>query len=354
MSTDDLNQAIELIQAGQLEQAQPLLEAVLQGNPQDLTAWSWYARTCRTPEKRIEALEVCLRFNPGNADVSAALEKLRAKVAAAQPAAPAPVAAFYEPESSAQADSGLGSYAALAMAAPTTTGIAQTEAAAEHKGLDDNPERAFGWFDVWVKALTQPNVAAYEALIRDPSASLGRACWWMFIAEIIAGAVTAPFIYMRVMEQIKLLGTGLEPVSLGANTNAYIILAMVWYVPIAAGLSVVSLILGGAILNLIAKWSGGKCNLARTVYLIGAYTAPLSMLSSIVALIPLVNCLAIVLAFYQFRLNVIALQVAHRMPSGRAIIVVLIPGLLLIMGCCVAGAAAGPAFQQALRSSLPH
>jgi len=53
-----------------------------------------------------------------------------------------------------------------------------------------------------------------------------------------------------VMEQIKLLGTGLEPVSLGANTNAYIILAMVWYVPIAAGLSVVSLILGGAILNL--------------------------------------------------------------------------------------------------------
>ena len=119
-------------------------------------------------------------------------------------------------------------------------------------------------------------------------------------------------------------------------------------------MGVVGLIVEAAILNFLAKLFGGKGNFARTAYLMGAYLAPLGMISSIVALIPVVNCLAVVLSFYQFWLNVIALQVAHRMPSGRAIIVILIPGLLFVVGCCIAGAAAGPAFQQVLRSSLPH
>src|SRR5687767_10119256 len=85
MSIDDLNRAIQLIQQGQPQQAQPILQALIKANQQDLAAWSWYVKSFQTPEQRLKALELCLKFNPGNPQILEAIQKLQAKLSIAQP-----------------------------------------------------------------------------------------------------------------------------------------------------------------------------------------------------------------------------------------------------------------------------
>ena len=71
-----LNDAIQLIQAGQKTTAQNLLEPYLQTNPQDVTAWLWEARTCASLETRIKVLETCLAYNPNHPQILTVLAAL--------------------------------------------------------------------------------------------------------------------------------------------------------------------------------------------------------------------------------------------------------------------------------------
>jgi hypothetical protein len=84
VSATPLSRAIQLIKAGQRAEAQKLLEPILQAEPRNVTAWMWYVDTWPTPEQKIEALELCLQYNPGNALVKRALATLQAQ----QPSAP--------------------------------------------------------------------------------------------------------------------------------------------------------------------------------------------------------------------------------------------------------------------------
>jgi hypothetical protein len=216
-------------------------------------------------------------------------------------------------------------------------------------------------------------VAAYEALIRDPYASLGRACWWVFLAGLLGVAIWAFFIYgnfMNLLNQInQLIQSGqfnqlnpsdqfnqLSQLATTSKVSTYLILALVWLVPIGAGFRVLGLLLWAAIFTGLAKLFRGSGNFPRTTYLLAAYSAPLDIVTSILAIIPLVNCLTIPLSLYTCWLNIIAVRVAHRLDSGRATIVVLLPSLVLIILSCIFLAVAWPMIRAGLPSSqnLPH
>ena len=345
MAADDLNQAIQLIQAGQPAQAQPLLEAILQDNPKDLAAWSWYVKSCTTTKTRREALEVCLKFNPGNPEVSAAIQKLQAKLAAAQPAQ-APVSAFHETDSA--TPSALTPYAAATVTAPLAAGAARpADDDTRQGGLDENPGRPFIWYDVWFKALTQANVGTYDALLRDPLASPGRAYWWIFMGGLVTGLVS--LIGLTLTGQLSQL----SKVQGAGNFATLFAVFVVVSVPLGAGLSVLGLMFSAAIYNLLAQMFGGTGNFSRTVYLMGAYTAPFSIAIGIISLIPLVNCLTIPLSFYSFLLIVVTIQASQRLNGGRATIVALLPSLLILLLGCIGLVLAWPAIQAGL-SSLSH
>jgi hypothetical protein len=345
MPSDDLNQAIQFIQQGQDEQAQPILQALIQVNPQDLAAWSWYVKSCRTPEKRLKALESCLRFNPGNPQITEAIQKLREKVAVQQ------TPAFSVPAESSSLALNPEPYAYYtAVATPeavneikTTDKLAPDEPA-KFIGLDETLGRPFIWYDVWIKALTQAKVDTYNALVRDPLASPGRAYWWVILAGLVAGVfslisaislVNDPsFTDPSVIDAFSRIG-----VDAAALESLRTIIAggyLVW-IPLQIILNFLGLLFVAAIYNLLAKLFGGSGNFSRTVYLMGAYTAPLSIVRGILSIIPnLGDCLVVILGLYSFWLSVTAVQAAHRLNGGRAMIVILIPSLLFFMIFCLA------------------
>ena len=348
MPTDELNEAIQLIEQGQHERAQPIIQALIQANPQDLVAWSWYVKSCRTPEKRLKALEICLGFNPDNPQILEAIEKMREKLSAQQPAirsssrpVPSIGSSTYDAAYSIPIAHELQvgppqhlrnaepyAYAAFA----TQAAVSQTalSAPAEFTGLDETLGRPFIWYDVWFKALTQANVDSYTALLRDPLANPGRAYWWVFLAALVTGLVS--LLNPSIMQISNLL----EKEQGGENFTAMMAVGLVVLVPVGAGFSVLGLILGAAIYNFLAKSFGGSGNFSRTVYLMGAYTAPFSIITGILSIIPLVNCLTIFMGFYSFWLSITSIQAAHRLNGGRASIVVLIPGLVIFMFSCIA------------------
>jgi len=340
MPDDNLNRAIQFVQQGQDEQAQPILQALIQANPQDLTAWSWYVKSCRTPEKRLKALESCLRFNPNNAQIREAIQTMRGKMEAQ------PTPAFSLPVEQVTSPSSPDPYAYNADYTALATSESVNEIEAFNKpvrflGLDESLGRPFIWYDVWWKALIRPNADTYTALVRDPLASPGRAYWWVCLAGIVTGLISlANPAVIQALDSLEKEQTG---------TN-FIALALVVLVPVGAILSVLGLILGAAIYNLLAKPFGGSGNFSRTVYLMGAYSAPLSIVTGILSIIPLVSCLTIPLGFYSFWLNVTSVQVAQRLNGGRATIVVLIPALSVFMILCIVLAVTGQAFLDILKT----
>lgn len=92
---DNLQQAIKLIEAGNLEGGRQLLLKKLKSDPKNDMAWAWMAETVKTDELRRECLEEALKYNPGNERARRALEKLQgwSSSYSRSQAAPAPTAA---------------------------------------------------------------------------------------------------------------------------------------------------------------------------------------------------------------------------------------------------------------------
>src|SRR5579859_269851 len=87
-----LDHAIELIRIGQRTEAQVALEAILQSDPRNVPAWFWYCETQASVLEKIRALELCLQYNPGNAQALRALDKFRGQLPQVPPArGPQPV-----------------------------------------------------------------------------------------------------------------------------------------------------------------------------------------------------------------------------------------------------------------------
>jgi hypothetical protein len=325
MPNYNLNEAIQFIQACQPEQAQPILQSLIQANPQDLEAWSWYVKSCSTPEKRLKALEMCLKFNPGNAQVIEAVQKLQAKLSATQQ-----IPAFTFGPSAFQQTANTEHYATLAAAIPSTaSAIESVNATPELTSLGGTPGRPFIWYEVWQRALMQANADSYTSLLQDPLASPGRAYWWVFMASLVTGMVS--LVNPSVMAALNQF----EQLQGGENFSTIVAVILVVLVPVGAVFSILGLMLEAAIYDLLSKSFGGSGNFSRTVYLLGAYTAPLSIITGILSIIPFINCLTLPLAFYSFWLSVLSVQAAQRLNGGRATIVILIPGLIVFMLICI-------------------
>jgi uncharacterized membrane protein len=73
------------------------------------------------------------------------------------------------------------------------------------------------------------------------------------------------------------------------------------------------------------------------VYTHAAYLAPLTLLTTLLGMIPVVNCLTLPLGLYSFGLQLLALKAATRMGWGRVFATLLIVGLLIGLVVAVLG-----------------
>lgn len=76
MSPETLDSAIHMIRQGQKKEARKLLEGLLRQDTHNLPAWFWYVETLPDEAQRIQALEFCLKQNPGSTQAKAALQAL--------------------------------------------------------------------------------------------------------------------------------------------------------------------------------------------------------------------------------------------------------------------------------------
>lgn len=79
MSESVLNQAIAFAKAGKKIEARKLLEALLETDRQNITAWLWYVDTWPDDQQKVKALEFCAKYNPNHPQVQQALAVLQSR-----------------------------------------------------------------------------------------------------------------------------------------------------------------------------------------------------------------------------------------------------------------------------------
>jgi hypothetical protein len=195
------------------------------------------------------------------------------------------------------------------------------------------PAPTLTWMDVWISAITEPSAKTYENFLRDPKVSSRRAFGWIFFSSLFG-------FFISFLLQI-LLNRDLFN-SLSINLNTPIVLGvfgivLVCAAPLTAGLSVFGLIISAGLTQWIATGLGGKGNFTELAYAIAAFSAPITLASSLIASIPLINLLSIFLGIYALVLNIIAIKAANRFGYGSAIatVILLWVGMIVVIGFIV-------------------
>ncbi len=352
MPNEQLNYAIQLLQQGQNEQAQPILQTLIRANQQDMVAWSWYVKSCRTPQKRLDALELCLRFNPGNPKIIHAIHVLREKLLEEQIFDFTP-----EPQQIVRPVQQPYPYAVVVVPETVQYTEPSTRQPARFGITDREVSRAFAWYDVWWMAMSQPNMLSYTALLRDANANPGRGYWWVFWASFIVQFIyetgfyavmhstTLAFQLQSIARLYARVGSPALQNILDADTSGRLMLIAailsVVFIPLSGVFNVCWLIVWSALDNFFAKLYGGVGSFNRTVYLIAAFTAPLTIVGNILgwlgSLFPLgLLCISIFWLIYILRLYISAVQAAHQLNGMRALLAVLTPVIALLVFACLA------------------
>jgi hypothetical protein len=80
MDSRSLDECIALIRNGKKIEARKPLQDILQSDLQNLNGWYWYVETFDTPEQKLKALRLCLKYNPENQIVKDAIKTFEKKL----------------------------------------------------------------------------------------------------------------------------------------------------------------------------------------------------------------------------------------------------------------------------------
>jgi len=375
MEPEEIDQIKSMLEGGYLEAGRHRLEEILKPNPHDMQAWLLYVNSFKTIDTRIQILEACLRNNPGNPQVQTALETLKKKKSAAQvPAPPPSTSAPSQPKTSNRAEQisdwrddlrvkgnsaselathpqplahveskpawGYERPAAEIYKEPVRISRNEIDSEAreyiesrvqKQKSVSAGP---LAWYEVWYKALTQPNVDSYDALRKNPYALPSRTYLWLIAAGLISGLLV--WIALGFSSQYDQLLSLIEQDFPGAQQTFQAF--MFCLVPLSGIMNLVNTAIGIGIQHLVAKLMGGEGKYSELLYLVAAYTAPISIASSILSLIPYAGvCLGMPLGFYSIYLNVQAIRSAHNLNSIKAFGVILGIFLVSLIFLCLIG-----------------
>lgn len=216
--------------------------------------------------------------------------------------------------------------------------------------------RAMNWIEIWLAALTRPKASTYEEIIADPGAKPRRAYGWVFLATLISFLVSVLL--------MTLLGNPFAADLTEGQSGGYLAYAFIGILcaaPFVAVFSILSLIINSAIIQFIAGGFGGRGTFGQMVYATGAFLAPMTVVSSVIGGIPLVNCLGAFLGIYSLVLNVIAIKAVNQFDYGKAVLtlalyilgVVVLTGFLVAMTFVLLGPSFGSVFSNIIESGVP-
>lgn len=112
------------------------------------------------------------------------------------------------------------------------------------------------WLPVWIKAVTQPNEQAFIEITSSPAASSKIAFIWAFIAGTLSGLITGLIRVILLVVGSQPQGFGQFASAAGRGIGASLGIA-ICRAPVYGLISVISLAVGAAIIQWIAKLFGG-------------------------------------------------------------------------------------------------
>ncbi len=202
--------------------------------------------------------------------------------------------------------------------------------------VSPSPRPSLPFYDVWNTALRRPSVEAYERLLEDPKANLSRAVVWLLVVGAISSVLSAvsQLIWVRLMSSgalSQLAAPGQTLPSELALPGLSMAALLACAVPAGAIGMVLGQLLYFGLVHFTASAFGGQGTFGRMVYANAAYYAPVTLLSSLLALIPCAACLAVPLGVYSIALQFIAVKAATRLGWGGTIGSILIVLFLFIL-----------------------
>lgn len=186
------------------------------------------------------------------------------------------------------------------------------------------PPPGLSWSNTWIRALTQPTEQNYAEIASDaPPGSNSKAYSWVFIATIIAALLN--LIVAFVFQRSAIQGVNIFTL-LGGNAIIGLIC-----IPIQGLLSILIFAIVIGLTQLIAGAMGGKGTYSKLLYTTAAFSAPLTIVSTIIGAIPSVGLLNIVLALYAIVLDVLTIKAVNQFGWGKAILSSIVIWLLLLI-----------------------
>jgi hypothetical protein len=164
-----------------------------------------------------------------------------------------------------------------------------------------------------IAVLTKPSVATFEEHEKDNLT-------WALIYSVIAGVINA--VLAAIGAQISGTGVGIGGAIVGGIFGTIIGLLISWGITFGLG-----------------RAFGGTGNFGELAWDFALFSAPLTVASSILGLIPVLGGIAaIALLIYNFYLSYLAIQSGMNLPSQKALYVILIEVAIgvVIGGCIIA------------------
>ena len=351
MEAGEIDQIKSLLEGGYLDAARHRLEEMLKANQHDMQAWLLYVNSFKTMDARIEVLEICQRLNPGNLKVKNALEDFRKKKAAAQSTPPRPVTLPFQPTPAGQPSDRWDDQGFMENSSAEFTSSPQPSAGEESTpawGYERSSKEMYNkpvslsreeinrqardyvegrvkekkiaggplaWYEVWITALTQPNVEAYDELRKNPYALPSCTYIWLIISGLISGLLVWISLGLNPQYDQALALVEADFPGMTQTLGAF----MFCLVPLSGVMVLVNTAIQIGIQHLVARLMGGEGKYSEFLYLVAAYSAPEMIASSLLSLIPLVgSCLVAPLGMYGIYLNVQAIRSAHNLNSLKA------------------------------------
>jgi Yip1 domain. len=186
---------------------------------------------------------------------------------------------------------------------------------------------------VWRDALTKPNEQTYAELANSPDASPGKAYLWIFLASLVS-------VFVSVLVRVLVAGSSGQADQLQSVFGGSMI-ALICVVPVAAGLAVLGFMITTGLVQWVAGLFKGAGTYSQLAYVLGAISAPATLISSILSVfyaIPfLAFCLwpvSILLGLYVIVLSVMAVKGVNKFDWGKAIASYLLP-TVVFCGLCL-------------------
>jgi hypothetical protein len=193
----------------------------------------------------------------------------------------------------------------------------------------DARHASYAWWEVWTQAITSPTEETYQDLLSDPNATPGRAYLWLFITGTFAAFATA----------VMLAIFGLPSVPGAEDANAimgYILIGMIVLSPLFGIMNVLGVMIFTALIQVVARMLIGEGTYSEMIYMFSAIFAPITLINSLISLIPFVNLLGIIISFYVIYLSLLAIKTVNRFGWGSACGSYLAYGaLIIVLGCCI-------------------